>query len=84
MGLKAMDTIKFSFKEMMMVLPPIFILLGLLDVWVSKDTMVKFMGEGSGLTGVLLSFFLGSSAASPLLKFQSSYLKLHPWKLSLP
>lgn len=65
-GLKAIDTIKFSFKEMMMVLPPIFILLGLLDVWVPKDTMVKFMGEGSGLIGVLLSFFLGSAAAGPL------------------
>jgi len=65
-GLKAVDTVKFSFKEMMMVLPPIFVLLGLLDVWVPKDTMVKFMGEGSGLTGVLLSFFLGSAAAGPL------------------
>ena len=66
LGLKAVDTIKFSFKEMMMVLPPIFILLGLLDVWVPKDTMVKFMGEGSGIVGILISFFLGSAAAGPL------------------
>lgn len=65
-GLKAIDTVKFSFKEMMLVLPPIFVLLGLLDVWIPKDTMVKFMGEGSGLTGILLSFFLGSAAAGPL------------------
>ena len=65
-GLKAIDTVKFSFKEMFMVLPPIFILLGLLDVWVPKDTMVKFMGEGSGITGILLSIFLGSAAAGPL------------------
>ncbi len=65
-GLKAVDTVKFSFKEMMMVLPPIFILLGLLDVWVPKDTMVKFMGEASGLIGILLSFLLGSAAAGPL------------------
>lgn len=65
-GLKAVDTVLFSFKEMMMVLPPIFILLGLLDTWVPKDTMVKFMGEDSGITGVLLSFFLGSAAAGPL------------------
>ncbi len=65
-GLKAIDTVRFSFKEMMMVLPPIFILLGLLDVWVPKDTMVKFMGEDSGLLGVLLAFLLGSAAAGPL------------------
>ena len=50
-GLKAVGTVAFSFKEMMMVLPPIFILLGLLDTWVPKDTMVKFMGEGSGKIG---------------------------------
>lgn len=66
LALKAVDTIKFSFKEMMMVLPPIFILLGLLDVWVPKDTMVKFMGEHSGIKGILLAFFLGSAAAGPL------------------
>ena len=65
-GLKAIDTVKFSFKEMFMVLPPIFILLGLLDVWVPKDTMVKFMGEDSGILGILLAIFLGSAAAGPL------------------
>ena len=65
-GLKAIDTVKFSFKEMFMVLPPIFILLGLLDVWVPKDTMVKFMGEDSGIIGILLAIFLGSAAAGPL------------------
>ncbi len=65
-GLRAIDTVKLSFKEMIMVLPPIFVLLGLLDVWVPKETMVKFMGEGSGLTGILLAFILGSAAAGPL------------------
>lgn len=66
LGMEAIDTVKFSFKEMIMVLPPIFILLGLLDVWVPKDTMVKFMGEESGFIGILLAFFLGSAAAGPL------------------
>ena len=40
--------------------------MGLLDVWVPRDTMVKFMGKGSGLMGFLLAFFLGSAAAGPL------------------
>ncbi|MCF6464750.1 permease [Clostridium sp. Cult2] len=65
-GLKAVDTVKISFKEMMMVIPPVFILMGLLDVWVPKDVMVKYMGEGSGIKGILLSMFLGSAAAGPL------------------
>lgn len=52
--------------EMLSVIPPIFILLGLLDVWVQRETMIKLMGEKSGIIGVLLAFFLGSAAAGPL------------------
>lgn len=55
-----------SFVEMLWVVPPVFVLLGLLDVWVKRETMVKAMGKGSGLRGILLSFFLGSAAAGPL------------------
>jgi uncharacterized membrane protein YraQ (UPF0718 family) len=55
-----------SMAEMLTVLPPIFILLGLLDIWVKKETMVKYMGEGSGWIGIVLAFFLGSAAAGPL------------------
>lgn len=65
-GSRALDTIGFSFKEMLSVLPPIFILLGLLDVWVPRETMMKYMGEGSGVKGILISIFLGSAAAGPL------------------
>lgn len=52
--------------EMLSVIPPIFILLGLLDVWVQRETMIKLMGEKSGFIGVALAFFLGSAAAGPL------------------
>lgn len=55
-----------SLMEMIQVLPPVFILLGLLDVWVKKETMVKMMGKDSGIMGILLAFFLGSAAAGPL------------------
>lgn len=52
--------------EMLSVIPPIFILLGLLDVWVKRETMVKYMGEGSRIVGVLLAALIGSAAAGPL------------------
>ncbi len=52
--------------EMASVVPPIFILLGLLDVWVERETMVHYMGAGSGLKGTALAFLLGSAAAGPL------------------
>ncbi|MCF7942205.1 MAG: permease [Spirochaetia bacterium] len=53
-------------KEMLLVIPPIFILLGLLDSWVPKEVMVRYMGEGSGVKGVVLAFLIGSAAAGPL------------------
>lgn len=55
-----------NIKEMLMVIPPIFLLLGLLDVWVERETMVKFMGEKSGLKGAVIALVLGSAAAGPL------------------
>lgn len=56
-----------NFKTVGMILPPIFILIGLLDVWVPKETMVKFMGRGSGFKGGLIAVFLGTVGAGPLV-----------------
>ncbi|PKM40233.1 MAG: permease [Firmicutes bacterium HGW-Firmicutes-9] len=66
LGKIALNNTIDSFKEMLSVLPPIFILLGLLDVWVDRATMIKYTGKGSGFKGVLIAFLLGSAAAGPL------------------
>jgi len=66
LGSAALSVTLFSFKEMLLVIPPIFVMLGLLDVWVPRETMVRFMGDGSGLRGAALAVFLGSAAAGPL------------------
>lgn len=65
-GLKSLDLTKQNFIEMISVIPPIFILLGLLDVWVDRATMMKYMGKKSCIKGVLIAFLLGSAAAGPL------------------
>lgn len=52
--------------EMLSILPPIFVLLGLLDVWIERETIIKYMGKGSGIKGGVLAFILGSAAAGPL------------------
>lgn len=52
--------------ELIKLVPPVFVLLGLMDIWVPKDKMMKFMGANSGFKGILLSFLLGSFAAGPL------------------
>lgn len=66
LGIKSLGIAGFSFKEMALVIPPVFMLLGLLDVWVPRETMIKYMGEGSGIKGIILSIIIGSAAAGPL------------------
>lgn len=65
-GRKSFKLTYDNLLEMLGVIPPIFILLGLLDVWLKKETMIKYMGKGSGIKGLLLSFMIGATAAGPL------------------
>ncbi|NLN83576.1 MAG: permease [Firmicutes bacterium] len=92
-GQTAMGITLKNVKEMLIVVPPIFLLLGLLDIWVERDTMMKYMGENSGIIGVVLAFLLGSMAAGPLYgsfplaamllkkgsKFSNVYILLGAW-----
>ncbi|MGE5580054.1 MAG: permease [Bacillota bacterium] len=53
-------------REMVSIIPAIFVLMGLADVYVPRETVVKFMGEKSAVTGAFLAILLGSLAAGPL------------------
>jgi uncharacterized membrane protein YraQ (UPF0718 family) len=65
-GIKAFDISLSNTKEMLSLIPPVFVFMGLLDTWVPKETFIRYMGENSGLKGVLTALFLGSAAAGPL------------------
>jgi uncharacterized membrane protein YraQ (UPF0718 family) len=65
-GVKTFNTAGFSLKQMLSVLPPIMLLLGLMDVWVPREKMMKYMGENSGILGVALAITIGSLAAGPM------------------
>ena len=45
-------------KEMLMLLPCMFILIGLFDVWIPKEKIEKHVGEGSGVKGAGLMILL--------------------------
>lgn len=66
LGAASLHNIQKNLIEMLKIIPPVFVLLGLLDVWVEKETMMKYTGKGSGIKGLLISFILGSAAAGPL------------------
>lgn len=54
------------FKEMALILPPVFILIGLMEVWIPKDNIQKWLGRGSGIKGAAISFALGTLPTGPL------------------
>lgn len=53
-------------KEIVLIMPPVFILMGLLEVWIPKDKIQKWLGSGSGIKGAALSFALGTLPTGPL------------------
>jgi len=65
-GRLAFEITKDNLLQMLLIIPPIFILLGLLDVWVGRETMIKYMGDKSGIKGGVIAFIIGSAAAGPL------------------
>jgi uncharacterized membrane protein YraQ (UPF0718 family) len=65
-GINALIITAENLTEMLLIMPPIFILLGFLDIWVEKETMIKFLGENSKFLGIFTAFLLGSIAAGPL------------------
>lgn len=67
LGANAIKSAWFQFLSMLKIVPPIFLLIGLLDLWVPRETMIKIMGEKSGIAGVLIAFFLGTMSAGPLV-----------------
>jgi len=65
-GKTSFQVTKSNFLQILSVVPPIFILLGLLDVWIDRTTMIKYVGKGSGIKGALIALLMGSVAAGPL------------------
>ena len=51
---------------MIFLLPAMFILIGLFDVWIPKEKVEKHVGESSGIKGILLVMLLASIQAGPL------------------
>ncbi len=46
---QSLSMMTYQAKTMLLVIPPIFVLLGLLDIWVPREKMIKYLGKDSGL-----------------------------------
>lgn len=65
-GQKSVELTKHNLMEIFIIIPPIFVLLGLLDAWVKRETMMKYMGDESGIKGIIIAFIIGSATVGPL------------------
>jgi uncharacterized membrane protein YraQ (UPF0718 family) len=54
------------FKEMVFILPAVLVIMGLFMVWVDRSVVIRYLGEGSGIKGMLISILLGTLPTGPL------------------
>ena len=62
----ALKNSAFYLKEMMIILPVIYMLTTVIDVLVPREAVIKNFGENSGLKGNVLALALGSVSAGPV------------------
>ncbi|MBN1861517.1 MAG: permease [Candidatus Thermoplasmatota archaeon] len=60
------STAQEYFIEMMIVLPAVMIIMGLFAVFISDETVVKYLGKTSGIKGIALAIILGALPTGPL------------------
>jgi uncharacterized membrane protein YraQ (UPF0718 family) len=65
-GQEALVFTGHNFINFLFMLTPIFICIGLLDVWIEKETMIRILGEHSGARGFFLALLMGMITAVPL------------------
>lgn len=65
-GEKALVVSWEFFREMVFVLPAVMVVMGLFGVWVEREVVVKYLGKGSGMPGLLLAILLGTLPTGPL------------------
>lgn len=66
MGVSSIKNSVYYIKEMIMIMPVIFVLTALLDLWIPKENIMKYLGKDAGAKGAILSLILGSISAGPI------------------
>ncbi len=66
LGLDSLTLTSEYLLEMVEILPAVFIITGLVEVWVPKETIMNVFGEAAGMKGRLVSVLVGSFSAGPI------------------
>jgi uncharacterized membrane protein YraQ (UPF0718 family) len=52
--------------EVLLIVPPVMVLMGLLDAWVPRHVVEAHLGRDGGVRGAAVAILLGTAAAGPL------------------
>jgi len=52
--------------EVLVIVPPVMVLMGLLDVWLPRQLVERHLGVDAGLLGAGVALLLGTAAAGPI------------------
>lgn len=77
MGMASVKSSGYYIKEMLMIMPVIFVLTALLDMWVPKEKIMQYLGKDAKAKGVFLSFVVGSISAGPVYAAFPMCVMLH-------
>ena len=77
MGVASVKSSGYYIKEMLMIMPVIFVLTALLDMWVPKEKILQYLGKDAKAKGVFLSFVVGSVSAGPVYAAFPMCVMLH-------
>jgi len=77
MGSASVKNSGYYIREMLMIMPVIFVLTALLDLWIPKEKIMQFLGKDAGAKGILLSFVVGSISAGPIYAAFPMCVMLH-------
>ncbi len=67
----------YYIKEMLIIMPVIFMLTALLDMWVPKEKIMRYLGKEAKTKGVFLSLVVGSISAGPIYAAFPMCVMLH-------
>ncbi len=65
-AMTAIGNTGYYLKEMLMIMPVVFLLTALIDAWVPQNMIMKSLGEKSGIKGSFIALALGSISAGPI------------------
>lgn len=77
LALTSIKNSAYYLKEMLLIMPVIFILTALLDLWVPKDKIMRYLGKEAKSKGLIIAFVIGSISAGPIYAAFPMCVMLH-------